>query len=298
MSTVVRIARLLKVPAVLKFLRVYRMAVRVSTFVWRKTSQDSPGTIRWKAQARRLYSQFIKPGDLVFDVGANRGTRVDVFRDLGATVVAVEPQEHCVAILQRKFRQQVFCEQVALGSAVGEAEMMIRDDADTSSTLSKEFIEAAENYGAPKINDSVWNRKITVKVSTLDNLIAKYGCPSFCKIDVEGYEYEVLMGLSQPVSAISIEFHPMLFEALVRNIKRLQALGFHEYNYSMGETMRLALSSWISADDIVSLISRMPRDLAYGDIYVRRDRAETLEKRPPAVDRASWTATRKAGGTK
>ena len=39
-----------------------------------------------------LYGQFVKRGDLVFDIGAHVGDRVASFRRLGARVVAVEPQ--------------------------------------------------------------------------------------------------------------------------------------------------------------------------------------------------------------
>ena len=41
---------------------------------------------------KKLYGQFVKPGDLVFNVGANVGTRTQIFVDLGAEVVAFEPQ--------------------------------------------------------------------------------------------------------------------------------------------------------------------------------------------------------------
>ncbi len=40
----------------------------------------------------RLYRQFVRPGDLVFDVGAHVGDRVASFQRIGARVVAVEPQ--------------------------------------------------------------------------------------------------------------------------------------------------------------------------------------------------------------
>ena len=39
-----------------------------------------------------LYRQFINPGELVFDIGANTGSRSKVFMGLGARVVAVEPR--------------------------------------------------------------------------------------------------------------------------------------------------------------------------------------------------------------
>ena len=48
----------------------------------------------------RLYAGFVKPGDLVFDVGAHVGDRVRAFRRLGARVIAVEPQPAMVRALQ------------------------------------------------------------------------------------------------------------------------------------------------------------------------------------------------------
>ena len=46
-----------------------------------------------------------------------------------------------------------------------------------------------------------------VPVVTLDAAIEHYGVPAYCKIDVEGWEFEVLRGLSQAVDLISLEFH-------------------------------------------------------------------------------------------
>ena len=48
----------------------------------------------------RLYSRFVWPGDLVFDVGAHVGDRVASFRRLGARVVAVEPQPGLAKVLR------------------------------------------------------------------------------------------------------------------------------------------------------------------------------------------------------
>ncbi len=39
-----------------------------------------------------LYRRFVRPDDLVFDIGAHVGDRVAAFRRLGARVVALEPQ--------------------------------------------------------------------------------------------------------------------------------------------------------------------------------------------------------------
>src|SRR6185437_934437 len=50
------------------------------------------GDAQRNADMKRLYGGFVRPGDLVFDIGAHVGDRVRVFRHLGARVIAVEPQ--------------------------------------------------------------------------------------------------------------------------------------------------------------------------------------------------------------
>lgn len=44
-----------------------------------------------REKLRKFYSQFLSPGDLVFDIGANVGVYTEVFSSLGSRVVAVEP---------------------------------------------------------------------------------------------------------------------------------------------------------------------------------------------------------------
>ena len=55
---------------------------------------------RRRAAMDRLYAAFVRPGDLVFDIGAHVGDRVAAFRRRGARVVAVEPQPALVAALR------------------------------------------------------------------------------------------------------------------------------------------------------------------------------------------------------
>jgi len=48
----------------------------------------------------RLYAQFVRPNDLVFDIGAHVGDRIAAFRRLDARVVAIEPQPALVKTLR------------------------------------------------------------------------------------------------------------------------------------------------------------------------------------------------------
>ena len=49
----------------------------------------------------RFYAQFIRPGDLCFDIGAHVGSRLRAWTPLGARILAVEPQPECMALLRR-----------------------------------------------------------------------------------------------------------------------------------------------------------------------------------------------------
>src|SRR5262245_39374750 len=58
---------------------------------------------RAKHRMAALYRQFIAPGQLVFEVGANIGRRTESFINLGARVVAFEPNPLCAAEIRCMF---------------------------------------------------------------------------------------------------------------------------------------------------------------------------------------------------
>ena len=51
----------------------------------------SPSECRNFREHRSLLSRFVRPGDLLFDVGANIGNKSEILLSLGARVVAFEP---------------------------------------------------------------------------------------------------------------------------------------------------------------------------------------------------------------
>src|ERR1043165_279294 len=75
-----------------------------------------------RAAMDRLYRQFVRAGDLVFDVGAHVGDRVGSFRRLGARVVALEPQPALVTTLKLLYGRDrnVAIEAKAVGRRSGE----------------------------------------------------------------------------------------------------------------------------------------------------------------------------------
>ncbi len=215
----------------------------------------------------RLYRGFVGDGDLCFDIGANIGGRTAALRALGARVVAVEPQPSLQELLRQRFAHDsgVVVVPKALGEREGTAELFV-GEAHTLATMSEEWIRITQGSG--RFASHRWSRKLTVPVTTLDRLIAEFGRPSFCKIDVEGFELQVLRGLHQPIRVISFEFTPEYLQQAMECIARLESLGDAEFSYSIGESMRLAISRWVDAGKIgATLRSVDPR--VFGDVYVR-----------------------------
>jgi FkbM family methyltransferase len=213
----------------------------------------------------RFYSQFVKSGSLCYDVGANIGNRTQIFRRLGARVIAVEPQTACVRVLRERFNSDAGVVIVPLGvsSARGSASLALSDNSTTIASFSPDFRREWRWSGQVE-----WKAAELVELTTLDDLIREFGVPNFCKIDVEGFEEQVLLGLSQPIPGLSFEFNIELMTQTRRCVERLRVLGYRNFNYSAGESMCLHLSEWIDGGRLVELLMSQTDPLFWGDVYV------------------------------
>lgn len=217
---------------------------------------------------RRFYGQFLGPGDLCFDIGAHVGNRLRAWRALGAQAVAVEPQPLLMQQLRARYGDDpgiTLCEQ-AIGAAPGEATLHISTRTPTVTSLSREWIEQVRQDESFRGVD--WDRQVTVPVTTLDALIEQCGEPRFCKIDVEGYELEVLRGLSRPLEALSFEYIPATISMALDCIARLEELGEYEYNLAPGESHRLRYPHWLTSRTMAAELRRIRE--GSGDVYARR----------------------------
>lgn len=233
----------------------------------------TPAGQRFNAHRRQMiefYAQFVHAGDLCFDIGANLGSRIEVFLALGATVVAVEPQDSCMEYLRVRFgnNPKVYLTHTGLDEKDGTRELLINSNDSPTASMSRERITTITE--ARHLIAYTWDKTEVVRVTTLDSLIAQHGTPAFCKIDVEGFEYQVLKGLSKPIRAMSFEYISDFLQPALDCVDHLTKLGAFEFNYSPGESMMLALPVWINDNEIQRILSAMsPESHTGGDIYAR-----------------------------
>jgi FkbM family methyltransferase len=218
----------------------------------------------------RLYAEFVRRGDLVFDIGAHVGDRVASFRRLGARIVAVEPQPALVRVLKLFYGRStdVAIEAAAVGRGVGATCMMINVDNPTVSTASHEFLNAARD--APGWKTQRWVKSVPVRVTTLDALIGQHGAPAFIKIDVEGFEEEALQGLTRAVKALSFEFTTIQRDVALACIARCMALGYVRFNAALGESQTFVTGEWVGGEQIAGWLAGLPHAANSGDIYAAR----------------------------
>jgi FkbM family methyltransferase len=220
-----------------------------------------------------LYARFLKPGDLAFDIGAHVGDRIASFRRLGARVVALEPQPgpaRAIRLIHGRDRQVTLI-QAAGGEAEGEITLRVNSANPTVSTASDAFIRAAD--GAEGWEGQVWDAAVTVPCLTLDRLIRDHGVPAFAKIDVEGFEDRVLMGLSRPIPALSFEFTTIARDVARSCLDRLSALGPYRFDVTLGETQRLIFGRWIAREEMAAHLAGLPHEANSGDVYAALERA-------------------------
>jgi FkbM family methyltransferase len=214
-----------------------------------------------------FYAPFLGPGDLVFDVGANFGTYCQVFLQMGASVIAIEPNQDCsqsLERLQRSFPKRLFIEKAAVGDHLGTAAFHVSSQTGLT-TMTLEWISVAKQsdlYGGAK-----WNDQRKVPMATLDALAQKYGTPRFIKIDVEGFGDHVLSGMSFLPEGISFEFHPSML-AVARKCLSFGFCQHYIFNYTVGENSHPELAEWVDAKAMQDVVAGL--DCEFGDILARK----------------------------
>jgi FkbM family methyltransferase len=163
-------------------------------------------------RAHQALTAALRPGDVVWDVGANVGLYSELFcRHVGpdGLVVAFEPSEESCAGIREQLPDCAWLrvENVALG------------DADTTGRLVT-GADSAENHVATEADARNGAAvSIPVEIRRGDTMCGRLGrVPNVIKVDVEGFEEEVLLGMGELLASpqlrcVLVEVHFAKLEA-------------------------------------------------------------------------------------
>ncbi|ABK43218.1 methyltransferase FkbM family [Magnetococcus marinus MC-1] len=203
------------------------------------------------------------PGDIVFDIGAHIGDKAAWFAQRGLEVVCVEPQPEMVKQLTERFQNtpNVSIKGVGLGSKRGLLQMSIASKTPTLSTF-------APHWKAGRFVNCEWDSSTNVEIILLDDLVNEFGVPRYCKIDVEGYEREVIKGLSQRIGIISYEFTNEYMDHALDVLQSLIKIGYTKFNLSLGEQDHFYFPRWLTYYELASTLHASRQNVnLWGDVY-------------------------------
>ncbi len=225
--------------------------------------------VRWFAAQgeQRQHSTALRrmfpTGAMVFDVGAHYAVKAqEMLRQGAGALVCFDCQPNCVAALQKKYRDadNVAVMPYGLADKPGSIEFSICGAGEGISTFSTV-------WKTGRFRDMTWDRTISAPVTTLDLMIAQFGRPAYCKIDVEGFELNVLHGLTQPIRCLSFEFAKEFIAQTRLCVEYLVTLGFDTFNVMIGNDERLLFGQPASSERLLAALEQSPDQLLWGDIF-------------------------------
>ncbi len=213
-----------------------------------------PGDIANEKKEIDFYKSFLSSCDLIFDIGAYDGHKTAAFLHIARKVVCVEPDKENFKVLGIRFRHKksrVYLENKAVSNVTGTSFMHIHHPASAFNTLSDNWKEILENDNVEKWNEKIsFTERVPVETVTLDQLIEKYGQPDFIKIDVEGLEEKVLLGLSSKVSCLTFEaMLPDGHEAIHNCLARIEQLD-KDATFNVAEYEQLLFEKFVSLGEL------------------------------------------------
>jgi len=193
---------------------------------------------------------------ILFDIGANRGMYIDANRNDYDKIIAVEANYQLCLLLKDKYKHD---EAVIIVNSIAtnkEAETFyLCTKADAISTCDQEWIGNSRFS-----HDFTWiSQTVNVPCVTIDRLIETYGAPSFIKIDVEGYEYNVLQSLTQKVP-LCFEWAEEKYDDILLSVNYLRDMGYTSYFLQYGDSYdyKVCKDQWTKYDEFyLSLLNTL-----------------------------------------
>lgn len=230
-----------------------------------------PDDFRKQLEEFNFYKNLIQnincKNDLIIDVGANVGEKSNMFSKLADKVLAFEPSTSIFPILKHRYKNsnvEVF--NCALGSDNTTLDFYELEGNECYSSLSKKHIETTVTERNVTSFDLIKNNKVVVE--KIESYIKKYGIPIYIKIDVEGYEYEVIRGLETAVPLISFEANlPEFCQESINCINYLSSISSDKYMFNFTTDNFFLREHFVKRNDAIKFLEST--QLRYLEIYAQ-----------------------------
>jgi FkbM family methyltransferase len=180
--------------------KIIRGHIKGYKFIISENSGWSPILGRWEPESHEIFSKMIKPGDTVFDLGANNGIHSILFSKLVGSkgkVFAFEPLPDNITEIEKNISLNGITNINIVPNAVS--------DQDGETTF---YLGHVNKQGSLIGIGSQTGKEVKVKLTTLKKFIEDNKVkPDFLKIDIEGAESNALYGFGDLIR----EIRPVFF---------------------------------------------------------------------------------------
>jgi len=181
-----------------------------------------------EAETMEAFRRVLRPGDTVIEVGAHIGYIALFFSHLvgpRGRVITFEPGENNLPYVRANVARHpnVRLVEKAVGDRAATMKLNIENLTGQNNSLIDHFEGLAANQRAAAVATEV--RAVDVEVITLDSFCAEESLrPALVKIDVEGFEHEVLLGAREvlathrPIVMVEVQRHAEAIFDLLRSV--------------------------------------------------------------------------------
>jgi len=192
-----------------------------------------------------------------FDIGAYKGSFTDFLLKNGADkVYAFEPNTNLYRMLVEKYKNNdnVKVYNCLVGDKNEKKLFYLSKYHHTISTACEEFLKRSRFTNKLDENNIpyTWNDPIDMGCYKLDTVFKNIGIPDFIKIDVEGFEYEVISGISKIEKPVTLVFE--IQEELIHKTKKcfehLNSIGFKKFQFIENDIFNGLPDSYLNYNDL------------------------------------------------